>query len=62
MAAANAAPTAIDPGGRLADAPGLVAILTFPDADAAQAWIADPDFAATHALRNAAGKGQVWLL
>lgn len=62
VAAANGAAAALDPDGGLAEAPGLLAVLTFPDADAARAWIADPAFAAAHALRNAAGKGQVWLL
>jgi uncharacterized protein (DUF1330 family) len=59
---ASGAPTPIDPGGRLEDAPGMFAVLAFPTPEAAAAWIADPEFAAAHALRNSAGKGQVWLL
>jgi uncharacterized protein (DUF1330 family) len=40
----------------------MVAILTFPTPEAAQAWIADPEIKNAHALRNSAGIGQVWLL
>jgi len=60
--AASPGPSPIDPGGRLTDPPGMVAILTFPTPEAAQAWIADPEIKNAHALRNSAGIGQVWLL
>ncbi len=35
------------------------AIISFPDAAAAQNWISDPELASVHALRNAAGKSTI---
>ena len=58
---ANPAPDALDPNGAQA-APGMLAVLTFPDRAAAEAWMQDPELAPIHALRNAAGAGQFWLL
>ena len=37
-------------------------LLEFPDADAAQAWINDPELADVHALRNKGGKATITLL
>jgi uncharacterized protein (DUF1330 family) len=44
------------------DETGIGVILEFPTVDAAQAWISDPDLAATHALRRAAGDCAITLL
>lgn len=38
------------------------AIISFPDADAAQNWISDPELASVHALRNAAGKSSIMMI
>ncbi|WP_299735091.1 DUF1330 domain-containing protein [uncultured Roseobacter sp.] len=42
--------------------PDGVAILTFPDRDAAQAWIDDPELAETHALRTRGAETLIALL
>ena len=44
------------------DETGIGVILEFPTVDAAKAWISDPDLAATHALRRAAGDCAITLL
>ncbi|WP_428526856.1 DUF1330 domain-containing protein [Roseibium sp.] len=41
------------------DAPNIAALLSFPDADAAKAWINDPDLADVHALRNEGGRSTI---
>ncbi|WP_415920902.1 DUF1330 domain-containing protein [Tateyamaria sp. SN6-1] len=41
--------------------PDMVALLRFPDAAAADAWIADPDLAAIHALRRGSGASDILL-
>jgi uncharacterized protein (DUF1330 family) len=40
----------------------MLALLSFPDAEAAKAWISDPELAPVHALRNQAGRSVVKLL
>ena len=42
--------------------PDGVAVLSFPDRDAAHAWINDPELAATHALRTEGADTQIALL
>ncbi len=42
--------------------PNMMALLSFPDRDAAIAWIDDPDLAPVHAKRNAAGSSEILLL
>lgn len=42
--------------------PGRVVLLSFPDRDAALAWINDPELAEVHALRRAAGKSDIVLI
>ncbi|UTS81372.1 DUF1330 domain-containing protein [Phaeobacter piscinae] len=44
------------------DATGIGVILEFANADAAKAWINDPDLQETHALRQRAGKSAITLL
>ena len=44
------------------DETGIGVILEFPDADAAHAWINDPELAQTHALRRGAGSSTITLL
>ena len=44
------------------DAPNMVALLTFPNAEAAKAWHRDPDLAPVHALRNKGGKSTIVVL
>lgn len=44
------------------DAPNIVALLSFPSADAAKAWREDPDLADIHALRNKGGKSTIVVL
>ncbi|WP_422049158.1 DUF1330 domain-containing protein [Shimia sp.] len=43
-------------------APTVTVILTFPDRDAARAWIEDPEFAEVHALRRGAGVSNIILM
>ncbi len=38
------------------------AIISFPDAQATQNWISDPELAPVHALRNAAGKSSIMMI
>lgn len=38
------------------------AIISFPDKEAAQSWISDPELAPVHALRNAAGKSSIMMI
>ncbi len=42
--------------------PQMVATLSFPDAEAARAWINDPDLAEVHDLRRNAGQTEILLL
>ena len=42
--------------------PGKAVILEFPDLDAAQAWMADPELAEVHGLRKAAAKTMILAL
>lgn len=44
------------------DTPTMAAVLSFPDADAALAWHADPELAETHDLRRGAGNTNLILL
>lgn len=44
------------------DAPNIVALLSFPSADAAKAWREDPDLADIHALRNKGGESTIVVL
>lgn len=43
-------------------APDAGAVLHFPTPEAARAWIADPDLAEVHALRNKGADSTVFLL
>lgn len=42
--------------------PDVAAVLTFPDREAAFAWINDPDLADIHALRRNAGRSDIVLI
>ncbi len=44
------------------DGPDIAALLSFPDRDAALAWINDPEIANVHALRQASGRSQILLM
>lgn len=44
------------------DLPDMVAVLSFPNADAANGWANDPDLAHIHALRQNAGRSDIVLL
>ena len=44
------------------EAAGMFAVLTFPDHDAARAWMSDPALASVHALRRAAARAVTVLL
>lgn len=44
------------------DLPSIAAILSFPDQDAARAWLDDPDLADLHTLRRSAGQTEIMLL
>lgn len=44
------------------DAPNVVALLAFPNSDAAKAWREDPELADIHALRNKGGKSTIVVL
>ncbi len=44
------------------EAPDMGALLSFPDRDAANAWINDPEIADVHALRRESGHSVVFLL
>lgn len=44
------------------DIPDVAALLSFPDAAAARAWIDDPDLAELHGLRRSAGSSEILLL
>lgn len=43
-------------------APSMVAVLSFPDKEAALAWANDPELEPVHALRRAAGRSEILLL
>jgi uncharacterized protein (DUF1330 family) len=57
--AASGAVTTLDGNPSL---PDIAALLSFPDADAAHAWINDPSLAEVHALRRGAGASDIVLL
>jgi uncharacterized protein (DUF1330 family) len=59
VVAAGALSNALEGSADFAD---TAAIISFPDADAAQNWISDPELAPTHALRNAAGKSSIMMI
>lgn len=42
--------------------PDVAAILSFPDTEAAKAWIDDPELADIHALRRNAGASEIVLM
>ncbi len=44
------------------DTPDMVALLSFPDAEAAKAWREDPGLTEVHALRNKGGKSTIVVL
>lgn len=56
---ATAAPEALDGSPAI---PNVTAVLSFPDADAARAWINDPDLSDLHDLRRSAGQTEITLL
>ena len=56
---ATPSPSALDGDPALPDA---VAILSFPDKTAAEAWINDPALSALHDLRRSAGRTEILLL
>lgn len=57
--AATPAATALD---GTPDIPDVAALLSFPDATAARAWIDDPDLTDLHDLRRSAGRTEILLL
>ena len=59
LESASREPTALE--GSLA-APDLAGVLSFPDKDAALAWINDPELAQVHALRRGAGDSSIILI
>ncbi len=44
------------------DLPDVAALLSFPDRDAALAWINDPELAEIHGLRRSAGASDIILM
>lgn len=44
------------------DAPNMLALLSFPNKEAALAWAHDPELEPVHALRRAAGQSDILLL
>ena len=56
---ATPAPTALDGNPHI---PSIAAVLSFPDASAARAWISDPELADIHDLRRNAGDTEIMLL
>jgi len=44
------------------DIPSVVALLSFPDKEAALAWSTDPELADVHAQRRSAGESDILLL
>lgn len=59
LIAAGPLKTVLEGDANIAD---TAAILSFPDAEAAQSWISDPELAPTHALRNAAGISSIVMI
>lgn len=59
VAQASTSPEALDGHPEL---PQMIAALSFPDAEAARAWINDPDLAEVHDLRRNAGETEIVLL
>ena len=43
-------------------APSVAVIVTFPDRDAAKAWINDPELSEVHALREGSGVSNIILM
>ena len=56
---ATPSPSALDGSPTLSD---VAAILSFPDKNAALAWINDPELATLHDLRRSAGRTEILLL
>ncbi len=44
------------------EAPNMAALLSFPDEQAARAWIGDPELAEIHALRQNSGQSELLML
>jgi len=44
------------------DVPNIAALLSFPDKEAALAWINDPEISDVHDLRRSGGKSEILLL
>ena len=42
--------------------PDMMAVLRFPDGDAAQAWMDDPELQDVHALRRGAGTSDILVI
>lgn len=42
--------------------PSRAVVLAFPDTEAVQGWLHDPDLAEVHALRRASGRSEMTLL
>jgi uncharacterized protein (DUF1330 family) len=59
LVAADPAPLVLEAAN---DAPDITALLSFPTAEAAKAWRADPELADIHALRNKGGKSTIVVL
>lgn len=59
VVAAGPGPEVLEGDAELAN---VIALLSFPDADAARAWRSDPDLAEVHALRNKAGASTVLVI
>lgn len=56
---ASTSPEALDGS---PDLPQMIATLSFPDVDAARAWINDPELAPVHDMRRGAGQTEILLL
>jgi len=56
---ATPSPSALDGTPTL---PGVAAVLSFPNKDAAVAWVNDPELTALHDLRRSAGDTEILLL
>ncbi|MHA7773629.1 DUF1330 domain-containing protein [Roseibium sp. M-1] len=59
VVAADPEPLVLEAAG---DAPDVIALLSFPNAEAAKAWREDPYLTDVHALRNKGGKSTIVVL
>jgi len=59
VVAADPAPVVLEAAN---DRPDIAALLSFPTVEAAEGWIADPEIAAIHKLRNQGGKSTIVVL